>query len=131
MPRRYAMYTTSDWASPSWPSPLSTAETTSRRPDVVRRSMCVGRSAPLKRWIRSLVNSAAIPDHKVSACGRGAADPDEQVAAHIESNSTAAVPGRRRGPNRDAVVMEACSREPEPDYTGTPRDCTRKAGDDN
>src|SRR5262249_39981605 len=104
MPRRYAMYTTSDWASPSWPSPLSTAETTTTPPDVVRRSMCVGRSAPLKRWIRSLVNSAAIPDHKVSACGRGAADPDEQAPAHNETSSAATGPGRRRDRNRDDVV---------------------------
>ena len=53
--------------------------------------MWVWGSAVLKRWIRSLVNSAAMPDHSVSCCGCGAADPDEQAAAHSETSSAAAV----------------------------------------
>src|SRR5580765_4399128 len=101
------MYTTSDCASPSSPRPSSTADTTSTPPEVDWRSMCVWGSAPLSRWIRSLVNSAAMPDHSLSCCGRGAADPEEQAAAHSEISSTTA-PGRRNERYRDdgVVAME-------------------------
>ena len=54
--------------------------------------MWVWGSALLKRWIRSLVNSAAVPDHSVSCCGCEAADPDEQAVAHSETSSAAAAP---------------------------------------
>jgi hypothetical protein len=72
-----------------------------------------------------------MPDHKVSCCARGAADPDEQAAAHSETSSAAAVPGRRRERNRNDVFAIEPLTANEPDYTGTPRIRTRKAGDDN
>ena len=49
-------------------------------------------SAVLKRWIRSLVNPAAMPDHKVSGSARGAADPEEHPAAQSDASSAAAMP---------------------------------------
>src|SRR5436190_24303382 len=89
------MYTTSDWASPSWPRPSSTADTTTTPPEVACRLMWVWGSSPLSRRIRSLVKPAAMPDYSVSCCARGAADPDEQAAADSEASSAAAAPDGR------------------------------------
>src|SRR5262245_38969683 len=146
MPRRYARYTTSDWASPSCPSPLSTAETTTTPPDVGCKPTCVCGRAVLKRWMRSLVKSCAMPESSVSCCGCVAAAPDEHAVAHSETNTVAIAsrhraPCRRRGRKRDDVVAtDPLSRLPrrsarreggrtKRDYTGTLRACPQS--DDN
>src|SRR5262252_10541320 len=106
------MYTTSDCASPSWPCPWSTADTTTTPPEVECRSMWVRGSAPLSRRIRSLVKSAAMPDQKVSCCGRGGGDGGAQEAVHSASSSA------DRTRNDVMATDPLCSRT-EPDYTGS------------
>src|SRR6186713_414696 len=113
------MYTTSDWASPNCPSPLSTAETATTPPGVGRRSMWAWESSRLKRRIRSLVNPGAMPDHRVSCCGRGAAAPDVQAVAHSAASNAVARPGRRRGRKRDDIGVTEPLPKAKPDYTGT------------
>src|SRR4051794_41558855 len=132
MPRRYARYTTSDCARPRCPCPPSTADTATTPPDVVCRSMWVWGSAALRRWIRSVVNSAAVPDHSESCCGWEAADPDAQPPAHTEASSAAAALRRRRDRTRDDVVVT----EPVPPREAgiireLPPSARGPAGDDN